>query len=898
MGKYLLFTVIFILSISFAYAACPVGDVKEWACNNAGKCTYTSVAKTGLCAANITRAVSGSTAATKTISLPVGRYIYSVWIYGSSNSYLYLTGDTVQADYNGYKWLEVYGTGTWTLLKGFFNITSEGSVTISLNNNDPVISAIFDNVRIEKVSSLNVYDPFSALQDYGFVDTTKQYVCYDYNIWNPKTSDKTNNTWLSAVKGVNSYKIIPVNTPFGISDHISNSENWYYCDAMGVDGSGANAVLEYNTFNMKYQRTSIPCYEIFNNIDPFPDPADLSKSYVDCNLNGGAAPCCKNNINLDDPSGISNCRCNFLISGSSVPVNDICAKYLADASFRAKFPQLDPVCSNNKFGSSSSFIEKRFCKDAQICINRTYYDPQKSCAAQTGNRGKPCNDPTKPLCKNGIILKTSGGSEDCCFGEPGTVDCVSVPLDCSAGIIYDPIRQQCDSGHFATASGECCLGKISDTGNSLFSFTAFNQVSNDSFMCFKQDGKSIFSECCYGFGCSNKDFSTGTVSVFDALSIAAGKSRVTSSGVTPNTVLTYDAYDSSSKKIIDWVRLLTVYPAGSDETTDNPIYMTHFATIEFDIMYSSDTTIANVFINGVDYGRLLNYVQNGNASQRWHHTIIPIRSSEKSQKFTKLSFTSTVNTYVALDNVFLNPVSADDADTQVNLQYNSKNYYCTGGFGSWISSLSPDLTLHPFNSLFFTDPDAWMNGYGRYVETCNSYASFTWTGHQCCGYNTRSGNYGEFYNDTDNGCFNGSIVLPGWSVSKSKNIDEKDDKNLFESYNYRGVLYNISNEFIGCQIPSGSETKLLNTTYDGKLSGSNYDSAVGDQFKPLVQKSINRQCVIVDDYYCANGAWREYVTILNSTGDVEMKKFKTNYPVITLKTVPPGPNLVKNGGFN
>jgi len=227
--------------------------------------------------------------------------------------------------------------------------------------------------------------------------------------------------------------------------------------------------------------------------------------------------------------------------------------------------------------------------------------------------------------------------------------------------------------------------------------------------------------------------------------------------------------------------------------------------------------------------------------------------------FDDKNFASGYN--IVIDNIKLTPENN-------NLLTNSASSYCTGGFGTWISSLNPPPSANFSN---------WDN-YGPYEFACEAQGSFDWTGQHCCGFNTRF-NYGEFYSDSEKGCFNGSKIQNDWTVSYINNVRE-NDAGAFESYYYKDLLY-YNNAFIGCQID------INNGKYSSLVES--FNGTGKDTTSELAKTSINNQCAVVGDYYCANGAWRQLI------------QTSANHPInfngqqLQLKTAPAGIELIKNG---
>jgi hypothetical protein len=301
-----------------------------------------------------------------------------------------------------------------------------------------------------------------------------------------------------------------------------------------------------------------------------------------------------------------------------------------------------------------------------------------------------------------------------------------------------------------------------------------------------------------------------------------------------------------------------------------------FSYLEFDFAYNSN--IDKVFINDYLVGELMDYSINGNASMRWHHIVIPLKNKPYSNQMLlslKISkYTPGFGLKFVIDNIILVP----DKDLPSDLALNSKNYYCTPGFNTWIPDLDPPVGTD------FGD----YTKYGPYLTTCDAQAAFGWTGRQCCGDDTKLGFYGEHYNDTQAGCFNASIIFNDNTVAYSKGFLE-DYGEEFEAYYFKDLLFYKGN-FTSCQ--AGLKYDWLKKSVDGKNVLSTN----------LVNKDVMIECTVVGSYYCAKDAWRQWMPGWNNYS-VENKSYipqlndLTYTPKISFKTAPPGGQLIMNGNF-
>jgi|GEM_PF-6286748 len=719
-------------------------------------------------------------------------------------------------------------------------------------------------------------DQFSNFYlDYGYIDPLNEFLCYNYiadknTVNSVKVTAMTWN-WLDAKSSSNAYKIFTLNNGFNSTDTappnkttdlISNSDQWFYCNANDniTQGLTGNKIPEYGTFGNVQSLTSMSCSYFMTMLS--------GQKFGVCS-DPSPAPCCTGTIDL--VGGTNDCDCAF---GSTGGDGDLCS-----AASLASYPQLQSYCTQLQSTSGTGdYLEKSLCGIMNIdnCMNQSYYNPSNTCAAQP--RGYGCKVNTGQICVNGSVVGASD-TQNCCFGPNRA--CITPPSTANPnfctennGTVYDPSAKDCASSSLDLSDGtKCCFGEVFD--KFVFASSMFNSVSNESYMCYAQNGNNKLAECCYGSDCKNINL---TLSPF----IDSSLGRIFGSGSPLQSVSTFDKYVPERQSIVDYVRKLSTGSTSTVISVDlyNKLAFSGFDNIEFDVAYNQ-MNVANLTIDGTDYGPLYQYLVGGTEKNRWHRAIVPIHFNQKNLKFTDMKINlihpspdpSNVFTLL-IDNIFLSKNPSTAATDSSN------NYYCTGGFGSWIPALSPNLTDHPFSDTIFYSN--WQGGYGPYVFACNSQGSFAWTGHQCCGYNTKLNNYGEFFNDTQSGCFNGSVVPDGWTITKSKNIDELDTNSLFETYTYKGLLY-YQSAFIGCQVQSGSYSTQV--SYDGTL-GSYPNTNQGDK---LVTNYTNTQCAVVGNYYCSNGAWRQYIW----TDAKQAVQF--NGQQLQLEATPSGPELIKNG---
>lgn len=716
------------------------------------------------------------------------------------------------------------------------------------------------------------YPPTSGYGDYGYIGTvngSKQFFCYD----TAKNPEYPQFTWLNAMK--DKYKIRTINKgnakPYNQVDVISNSKEWYYCNANGKNVLNDGIPMPENgTFSNLYVNTDMPCTEIatilYNTLD------SETILYTECDQSKPQEEwtnCCDPDSSADiyNPEIChSKCYDSNAISIGRYSSDELCTAFGLSCGF-------DP----RTFVSDDTVVDKSSCPadpDAPRCLISDEFvsSVELSCVQQVPPNPDYnillCN--TSQLCANGTFVETNNESEKCCAGQDAF--CKSIPVmttqnECieAFGRIYSSAQYRCDvtsSVNIGTTGLKCCFGVMQPTEE----FTAQLKAStayNSSFICFKQNDQDVISNCCYNEYCKNAD-------LFSTKKLANANNKVQALGGAFHTLENFD-YLTPNGMITDkmgFYKISEDAPSAVKNIQFTSLYkpnLSQFSYLEFDIEY--DTSM-NISINSYNMGRLSRYLTNGDKPNRRHHAVIPIPKNPNGksmvgEKINKISFTAVSKpAQFLIDNIILTPEGTD-------LRYNSQNYYCTGGFEGWISDLDPPKD---WTNAQLTD---WFQ-YGSYAMTCNSQSAFGWTGTMCCGDDTKK-NYGEFYSDSLYGCFNGTIVKNGWSMGYAKNYYESAQisRNQLENYKYAGIMY-YNDSFIGCQI----------SNHDARLSVSEYGQSGTD---PLVNSFKDAQCSVVGNYYCMDGAWHN---ILPTTEGNRVFRSE-NDSGMSLKPTPAGAELIK-----
>jgi hypothetical protein len=710
--------------------------------------------------------------------------------------------------------------------------------------------------------------PFSY--DYGdflYSATLGNFMCYNNISDVTRLSEDTPSDpawgWLDA--NSNSYKIVTLNKSSGKTiDIISNSENWFYTGTDAIVGATAIDILD--TFTGPAGGTgNIQCSDYFTGL--FRDQEHI---FVNRQICSGAEPCCRQNagVNLSFPrEEIDKCfgdnQCSI---GTTLLTTDALCTYAA-----MYFPE---ICFTGGSTIDPDFIDANLCKfNPAVCLGFDTFSSSEACDAQTlptGYNSELCIN-GEQYCHNGISYDTNDvlrQDDRCCIGMGA--DCVSIMTidQCFeyGGIIYDSALDICMEDIFLDDGQHCCL---TETVPNIFASGIYGLDVPEAYIYYREDGNDYLGQCCI----DNTTSSCRNWNIVDSIYIDDKKGRVFGLGNSFHTVDNYDYYEESLGYIFDQVLRQPRLLPGSNQLIilSEAKKISSFSYIEFDITYNQEGgKNLRLSINGVLSAKAISeYSNNGDGLVRWHHIRIPL-DYWQNQGITQITNLAVHNP--SLDSVGLMIDDVILVSGPPQYATNSPEYYCTGGWFSWITDMDPNQTID------FTD----VKKYGPYKQVCDSIQPYFWTGKNCCGDDTLGTNYGEFFSDINSGCFNGSNVKKRESVSHAKGVYETYDE--FENYIYKGLLYNVTS-FVSCQGITNSEALAISyngTDVEGLLVSPN--------------EFVSKQCQVEGKYYCFNQAWRQSVPGIN-TYDYITQEYDTVPTELYLKSSPPGIILVKDGDF-
>lgn len=708
--------------------------------------------------------------------------------------------------------------------------------------------------------------------DYGYVTPDNKYLCYNNK---SNFNGGTTNKWMWIYAPEKPFLITPLNFSGKTVDYISNSEDWYYCDATSQARMGI-PIPEYGSFPAPTTGglTAMNCSAAVETLLSGQGYGEFHNCYINSTPN-----CCQDTALislLTAPEDVQKCICT--ISGHS-PLSEFCVE----------FPEHE-FCSQ-EINMGPEDLLKEYCQhNPRNCFTNPTIRTDRLCE-ETPNNGERCG--SGEVCVDGVVIGVLDGS--CCIGpERHCEDVTNIDESlCSSlgGEYYQksentaclPTEQDVPIG---TTYG-CCFGVLVNR-NSFF-FSSFEELNNESFSCFAYEDNGYFGQCCYD-NCDNmKQITPNTIYVDNT------RNRIFSLGSVYGYFKTYDIYDADPEvsRIVDILK--------SDDGTNERIpfelpflgfapNLSYYEYLEFDTIYNSPD-VGNIYVNDINMGPLKQHISGGDKELVPHHAKVWIRTPELlGQLLSSIEVEVNGETEITIgyDNIFLTAYTP-------GTQFTSVPQYCAGGFTSWISDLDPPITDPSSN--FFMGEDAWMEGYGRYVVTCNQQWPYGWTGHYCCGDDTEINTYGEYFTDTATpawlvfgGCFNGTPIFNEESVWKKRGFLEYDEfynsRDELNTYLHSDLIYN-GDTFVSCQAPS-EKYASLRESYDGTTIGGEI----------IVGENVDNQCVVVGDYYCINNAWRQYVPGIGQVYDPYNNYYSPSIPSsLELKSVPPATNLIKNSDF-
>ncbi|MBU0472459.1 MAG: hypothetical protein KKF65_07560 [Nanoarchaeota archaeon] len=654
--------------------------------------------------------------------------------------------------------------------------------------------------------------------DYTYVSDNSRYFCsndYDTTSKGIDSSVSASWHWWDA-QGVNAFKIHETNVSNNFYDFISNGGEWFACDASGDadamfgDLSSDNYVDEYKTFRPKVNKEGqVACSDTLQDLPGWEGTSDCNPDDNDgiaCGVNPGY-PYCKTDSEGNPLSHLLffenfqySCG-QFCFNESGKPLKDWISSNQGVNTGESVFCFLFPdICENNLFtnnlNSGSYEIFKSECGKTLTCLGGLF-------------RGS-CNDLDGDFCKNddeycegGVFVKSLDSEYknfSCCYNPNGEASCKQLDDDLcveKGGLLGDSSDFYC-SGR--TVNENCCFeGKWQPYLNAQDYFgTHF--IPESKFICYDSFSGSTFAECC-GDSASCKNIDSPLHGDAENL-----KYKYFGAGATFHTLNNYDVVFGHSvvdkaivsNKVID-VNPFALYISQRD--------WSGFDYFVFDIGYNDPANIGEVILSDMqrneEHYNILDYSKAANTAYRWHRVMIPLNLQQSTLNYSnivwpKIKVSATLDmggVDMIIDNIHL--YSDDNAEGEKSL-----NYYCSGDWGSWIGNLDGESDVGFNRSSTVAES-------GPYHSACEAQGPFDWTGLRCCGDDSWPNTYGEFYNDTRHGCYNGTTVYNDWMLANATN-----DKSFYNNY----LLFYEETFWICGDEAYNQHFKDVKQSFDGDIS--------------------------------------------------------------------------------
>ncbi|MFA6073084.1 MAG: hypothetical protein WC758_03155 [Candidatus Woesearchaeota archaeon] len=726
--------------------------------------------------------------------------------------------------------------------------------------------------------------------DLGAITSDNSYLCLDYVKGEGESqrilAPGNNYAWFEADGVVlenlefNEFTIFHADE----TQFISNSADWFWCNAAGNYNYGSKAISEYGTFNLETNNGEISCSVTLEKLlrNSFEDE---DKYVQDC-LEGTEAGCKNNCIDDDNCEGVCYKMQGSLIRATYSPgsfvetCEDACdvkngaenagefttsvAQYITSilSTYCSMYPY-EPDCIgfvpglNWDGNSGESFQDQEFCDQYPTeCLGsginsgltcEQVYDALN--LPYTGDDEKICG--AQEFCANGDLYPSNGvglNIDKCCVGREAYCQAVDgVDITCSdVGGVERGICTDCVCMGGVQVATDCCLN-----GNWVDMADAYSNV-NESFICYKEEDKSLIKECCGTNECFNGGENNNVLYADYSLSYVFG-----TNGVPIHSIVSFDDIGNLKRLVKVFTKLSTVPKDITGFGPSNYLNWSNFDYLEFDILYSAKESYDLILTDAVhpDYGtsKKCTYNINNNIAvkkglNRWQHVTIDIGAIEQypincEEGFNKAKIVNMqvrsssvegIGVNVAFDNFFL-------SEKQIN-NVNSQNRFCSGKWGDWVSNLDGPIDSPNGDTGFVSlNGEVSVSDLGPYRDACEGIISFGWTGNVCCGDDTAINNHGEFWKDTEGACWKGTAVFNDKTVADALGLSPIYDSTIWNSNqgnNTKSLLY-YEGDLWSCDRELNNYSEKI--SYDGVPSNN-----------ALLRNSINPE---VQTPFSIKGSW-------------------------------------------
>lgn len=604
----------------------------------------------------------------------------------------------------------------------------------------------------------------------------------------------------------------------GTLDYLSNGENWFYCSDTDVGNSGTRVdygidnhpqeaggdATSYcpkvpDTLTKQVRNPDWPNYALDSQCTA--DYSDMQlENYIKTVL--GYTPSVEEMNSIKDGFRVtpglesSQIRCCKNAKYTGPPTRDyktyLTFQYSADDECRVECFPVPEGGGGNPPNDDGNYVDI----DDIVINNGDYYLSQNGATckqlAQSGGISYDLCDGGYNFCQQ--VVGGLGIWADNAIDDPTTTDYVEGRC-CLGGVCRRSQDLTCEQLDGYTLADDSCppdeiIEDVDTTTTCCRVYTGPEEDEpdygptvprNEAFICYEDpNGQPLFAECCSKKGCSNAD-AWSVSSMIDSGRIFARGSQL-------NTIISFDTagYDGAQGLMINraykWENTInpTPLPTRSISFAVN-VYKdwNDYDSLSFDIIYEGPikpTTVELLDSDGAVVADPFNLNQHSLIpsfpSGVWNHISIPLTKDYPNVASVRLNAIEYFGAGARTD--YLNKKGVIHIDKFVlHESDDSTNYYCGGETQKWISTLNPRSTTDP-------DPEQY---YLPYRLACDAQLSYAWTGTKCCGAdstrprNTNTNgddllpnneeyyNYGQYYTDTEKGCWGGVAVKEGFRVS-------------------------------------------------------------------------------------------------------------------------------------
>ena len=658
------------------------------------------------------------------------------------------------------------------------------------------------------------------------------YACFDNAFNHPEELDDqdvsepgNNYSWRAADNHAGIFMLAHENM------FISNIDTWFYCNAMGVDYFDENfSVEEGKTFPASDKFTNPQCLYTLGTLGFFTTLEECEAEHApeQCQsfleLTEGDFPavvCYDENHDLGASHEFrEQCGEHCFVKPSENDDWMTLEEFFLEVQdfddflqfYCEKFSYDVRICEGLIDGDDQDLVNQDDCANPENCLNEAFdtTDTCKEIHEDVLGYNYPDNDNMKfcdtqiEYCKNGYLFNSSDSAEkggQCCIGQ--NAFCAPYEDICAdiGGNTFNVDHEIC----IGDVIGEnCCLGTVTLSPEEILS----EYVSNQSYMCYKDTGRSFFKECCGALGCFNEK-----TELYPSNGVLH---NYVMDGVALHSLLNYD--DASAGRFLLRVtnhQVLEEYDGGSINLNNNLVFtlkgydFSNFDYAHFDFATNKKERLGEFIFVDVNYNEwAFNLSDLFTAdNMRWQHVVLDLNEGIKDDDFdetkvarVEFSFKGDEGKTISFlfDNLFLRAESSD------NLQKNTKPMFCSGNWGTWIENLDG-----PTDEGWFYGDLPELSKYGPYKDACNGVISYAWTGTVCCGDDTLPGNKGEFWIDKKGMCWNGTPILHDNTLANALSSNYRE-----QEQNKKGLLF-FSEEPILCEA-SPDEFDDINFIFDGE----------------------------------------------------------------------------------